>query len=251
MSALKPTYHNIENKKSHEIVLECGVDEAGVGCLAGPVVSAAVIFPYEIEDEYKDCEEYKLLKDSKKLSERQREKVELFVKEVAIDWKVAFVDNIVIDDINIKEARFLSMRRAIDGLCIIPEFLLIDGDVFPHSEKLQNKTEYKCIIGGDNLYQSIAAASILAKCARDRYMIKLSEEYPNYGWDKNKGYGTKGHYLSIKENGITPFHRESFNLSIKGTNYDDTSSTKNVKTVNKLKKYKINTDECLIDDDSE
>jgi ribonuclease HII len=251
MSALKPTYHDIKGKKSHEIVLECGVDEAGVGCLAGPVVSAAVIFPYELDDEYKDCLEFKMLRDSKKLTEKQREKIELFVKEVAIDWKVAFVDNTMIDDINIKEARFLSMRRAIDGLCIIPEFLLIDGNMFPDPEKLKYKTKYKCIIGGDNLYQSIAAASILAKCARDRYMIKLAKEYPNYGWESNKGYGTKAHYLSIKEHGITPFHRESFNLCIKGTNYDSsaTSATSATNATSKTKIYNSrNAEKCLIDD---
>lgn len=242
MSILKSTYNSTYGKKPHEIILECGVDEAGVGCLSGPVVSAAVIFPYEIDEEYRDCEEYKLLKDSKKLTEHQREKIQYFIKEVAIDWNVAFVDNVTVDDINIRNARFLSMRNAIDGLCIVPEFLLIDGDVFPDSNKLKLKTPHKCIIGGDNIYQSIAAASIIAKCARDEYMIGLSKDYPEYGWNTNKGYGTKAHYLALKKHGVTPFHRTSFNLNLQKTNYIPHPKLSG----NKLKKIDLN--KCLIDD---
>jgi len=238
MSILKSTYHLIEGKKPEEIVLECGVDEAGVGSLAGPVVSAAVIFPYDLDKEMKRCEEYSLLKDSKKLSERQRNKVKDFIQDVAIDYNVAFIDNVKIDDMNIRNARFLSMRNAIDGLCIVPEYLLIDGDVFPDSDKLKSNIPYKCIVGGDNLYQSIAAASILAKCARDDYMVELSDKFPEYGWKKNKGYGTKDHYMAIQSHGKTPYHRESFNLS--NTNHNRTCKNKRIKL-----------DECVISDSSE
>lgn len=219
MSILKATYHSINGKSPHEIILECGVDEAGVGSLSGPVVSAAVIFPYEMDEQFKDCVEFALLRDSKKLTEKQRNRVKDFIEDVAIDYSVAFVDNLKVDQMNIRNARFLSMRNAISNLCIIPEFLLIDGDVFPHSKKMDIDIDYKCIIGGDNLYQSIAAASILAKCARDEYMINLSKQYPEYGWNTNKGYGTKSHYLAIQKHGKTPFHRETFNLSINKTNH--------------------------------
>lgn len=219
MSILKPTYHLIDGKLSHEIVLECGVDEAGVGSLSGPVVSAAVIFPYEIDPEFKECEEFKLLRDSKKLTEKQRNRVKYFIQEVSLDWNVAFVDNSKVDELNIRNARFLSMRKAVEGLCVIPEFLLIDGDIFPGSNKLKVDIPYKCIVGGDNLYQSIAAASILAKCARDEYMINLSKQYPEYNWHTNKGYGTKQHYLAIQKYGITSFHRNTFNLNVNKTNH--------------------------------
>lgn len=238
MSILKPTYHSIKGKSSNEIILECGVDEAGLGSLAGPVVSAAVIFPYEIDDDIKECKEYSLLKDSKKLTQRQRELVRDFITDVAIDYSISFIDNSKVDEMNVRNARFLSMRNAIEGLCITPEFLLIDGDVFPDSEKLKVDIPYKCIVGGDNLYQSIAAASILAKCARDDYMIKLSKQYPNYGWDTNKGYGTKGHYLAIQSHGTTPFHRESFNLCIKKTNH----------IANKRRRKKVDFNQCLLSD---
>jgi ribonuclease HII len=242
MSILKSTYHPVEGKTPDEIILECGADEAGVGCLAGPVVSAAVIWPYELDDEFKDCEEYHLLKDSKKLTEKQRERVKDFIEAIAIDYNVSFVDNIKVDKLNIRNARFLSMRNAIDGLSIVPQYLLIDGDVFPDSDKLNVEIPHKCIVGGDNLYQSIAAASILAKCARDEYMINLSKKYPEYDWESNKGYGTKGHYLAIQKHGKTPYHRESFNLSISKTNHMSKGKTRKVR----------NLDKCILDDsDSE
>ena len=242
MSILKPTYHSIDNKSSRDIIMECGADEAGVGCLAGPVVSAAVIWPYEIDEEYRECEEYMLLKDSKKLTEKQRERVKDFIEAIAIDFNVSFVNNVQVDKLNIRNARFLSMRNAIDGLSIVPEFLLIDGDVFPDSNKLNKDIPHKCIVGGDNLYQSIAAASILAKCARDEYMIELSKKYPDYNWESNKGYGTKGHYLAIQKHGKTPYHRESFNLNIAKTSH---MSKRKSKKANNL-------DKCILDDsDSE
>ena len=245
MSALKSTYHSIKDKSPDEIVMECGVDEAGVGSLAGPVVSAAVIFPYELDKELKECEEYSLLRDSKKLTERQRERVRDFIMDVAIDYNIEFVNNLKVDSLNIRNARFMSMRGAIEGLCIVPEYLLIDGDIFPDSNKLNINIPHKCIIGGDNLYQSIAAASILAKCAHDDYMIKLSKKYPDYEWEKNKGYGTKGHYLAIHKYGKTPFHRESFNLNIKNTNHIKSLNKKGIKTVSK------SLDRCIFDDSEE
>ena len=241
MSSLKPTYHSIIGKSPDEIIMECGVDEAGVGSLAGPVVSAAVIFPYDLDEQYQDCEEYCLLRDSKKLTERQRNRVKDFIMDVAIDYNIAFVNNLKVDSMNIRKARFMSMREAIEGLCIVPEYLLIDGDVFPGSNKLKVDIPHTCVIGGDNLYQSIAAASILAKCARDEYMIELSEKYPEYQWEKNKGYGTKTHYLAIQKYGKTPFHRESFNLNIENTNHIKGSR----KMVSK------NLDKCILDDSEE
>lgn len=247
MSILKATYHSTEGKSPDEVVLECGVDEAGVGSLSGPVVSAAVIFPYEIDDEIKDCAEFALLRDSKKLTQKQRERVKQFIESVAIDYSISFVDNVKIDKMNIRNARFLSMRNAISGMCIVPEFLVIDGDVFPNSEKLEIDIPYKCIVGGDNLYQSIAAASILAKCARDEYMIELSKKYPEYGWNTNKGYGTKSHYLAIQKHGKTPYHRESFNLSIKNTNH--LSLSQQHRGIRKVKKSDF--DNCLLDDSSD
>lgn len=245
MSSLKATYHSIEGKSSSEIILECGVDEAGVGCLAGPVVSAAVIFPYELDKSIKNTEEFALLKDSKKLSERQRERVKSFIESVAIDYSVQFIDNTKIDSMNIRNARFLSMRKAIDSLCIVPEFLLIDGDVFPDSHNLKVDIPYKCIVGGDNLYQSIAAASILAKCARDEYMINLSKKFPEYGWEKNKGYGTKSHYIAIKTYGKTPHHRMSFNLDIDNTGHSSVG-----KSLEGVKKGDLQ-NECLLSDEDE
>jgi ribonuclease HII len=150
---------------------------------------------------------------------------------------VSFVDNDEIDKINIRNARFQSMHDAINKLCIKPELLLIDGDVFPKGDKLG--ISYKCIVGGDNIYQSIAAASILAKCERDDYMIKLDESYPNYNWKNNKGYGTKDHYVAIQKHGPTQYHRKTFNLSIKNTNH----------VVQRGVKIMRNLDKCVISDD--
>ncbi|MBR3939435.1 MAG: ribonuclease HII [Bacteroidales bacterium] len=180
--------------------IEAGCDEAGRGCLAGPVCAAAVILPKGYENA--------LLNDSKKLTAKQRSELRLIIEQEALAWAVAFVDNNEIDKINILNASFLAMNKAIENLSITPDLLLIDGNRF----KTNADIEYKCIIKGDGLYESIAAASVLAKWYRDDYMLKLHEEYPCYDWKSNKGYPTKKHYEAIEANGITIYHRKSFSL---------------------------------------
>ena len=186
---------------SNKDTIECGCDEAGRGCLAGPVVAAAVILPQGFL--------HPLLNDSKKLSDKQRRFLRPIIEQNAIAYCVGFVSNQEIDKINILQASFLAMNRAVEGLKQKPELLLIDGNRF------NNKTDiaFECIVKGDSLYQSIAAASILAKTYRDDYMLNLHKEFPKYHWDKNMGYPTKQHRQAIIENGISPFHRKSFNLS--------------------------------------
>ncbi len=186
---------------SNKETIECGCDEAGRGCLAGPVVAAAVILPQGFS--------HPLLNDSKKLSDKQRRFLRPIIEQNALAYCVGFVSNQEIDKINILQASFLAMNRAIEGLKQKPELLLIDGNRF------NNKTDiaFQCIVKGDSLYQSIAAASILAKTYRDDYMLNLHKEFPKYHWDKNMGYPTKQHRQAIIENGISPFHRKSFNLS--------------------------------------
>lgn len=221
MSLLKITHFTKDSPhpKFGYPVLECGTDEAGAGALMGPVVAAAVIWPIELDEEDENSPEYALLRDSKKLSPLQRERVKHFIKAIALDYSVAFVDCKTIDSINILNARFEAMKRAINGLSIKPEYLLVDGDKFP---KKFVDMEFTTIIGGDNKYQSIAAASILAKCARDEFVDKLSEKFPGYGWESNKGYGTAKHYDAIEQLGITPLHRKSFNLTKKnGCNIEE------------------------------
>ena len=186
---------------SNKETIECGCDEAGRGCLAGPVVAAAVILPQDFS--------HPLLNDSKKLSDKQRRFLRPIIEQNALAYCVGFVSNQEIDKINILQASFLAMNRAVEGLKQKPELLLIDGNRF------NNKTDiaFECIVKGDSLYQSIAAASILAKTYRDDYMLNLHKEFPKYHWDKNMGYPTKQHRQAIIENGISPFHRKSFNLS--------------------------------------
>ena len=186
---------------SNKETIECGCDEAGRGCLAGPVVAAAVILPHGFS--------HPLLNDSKKLSDKQRRLLRPIIEQNALAYCVGFVSNQEIDKINILQASFLAMNRAVEGLKQKPELLLIDGNRF------NNKTDiaFECIVKGDSLYQSIAAASILAKTYRDDYMLNLHKEFPKYHWDKNMGYPTKQHRQAIIENGISPFHRKSFNLS--------------------------------------
>ena len=186
---------------SNKETIECGCDEAGRGCLAGPVVAAAVILPQGFS--------HPLLNDSKKLSDKQRRLLRPIIEQNALAYCVGFVSNQEIDKINILQASFLAMNRAVEGLKQKPELLLIDGNRF------NNKTDiaFECIVKGDSLYQSIAAASILAKTYRDDYMLNLHKEFPKYHWDKNMGYPTKQHRQAIIENGISPFHRKSFNLS--------------------------------------
>ena len=184
--------------------LEAGCDEAGRGCLAGPVVAAAVILPQSFKLPY--------LNDSKKLTQTKREKLKIEIEQQALSFAVAFVDHLEIDKINILNASFTAMHRAIDQLDIKPEFLLIDGNRFnPHPQQYA----YECIIKGDSKYASIAAASILAKTYRDDFMLKADSEYPGYHWSSNKGYPTKKHRIAIDQMGITPLHRKSFTLTSK------------------------------------
>jgi ribonuclease HII len=181
-------------------VTEAGCDEAGRGCLAGPVTAAAVILPRHFR--------HPVLNDSKKLTAGQRAVLKDEIIKSAIAWKVAFVDNNEIDEINILRASIKAMHLAIEGLETVPEFLLIDGNSFFPYKNISHKT----IIKGDGLYFSIAAASVLAKTFRDEFMEKIHLEYPQYGWNKNKGYPTQLHRSAILKNGITPYHRRSFNL---------------------------------------
>ena len=186
---------------SNKETIECGCDEAGRGCLAGPVVAATVILPQGFS--------HPLLNDSKKLSDKQRRLLRPIIEQNAIAYCVGFVSNEEIDKINILQASFPAMNRAVEGLKQKPELLLIDGNRFNNNTDIA----FQCIVKGDSLYQSIAAASILAKTYRDDYMLNLHKEFPNYHWDKNMGYPTKAHRQAIIENGISPFHRKSFNLS--------------------------------------
>ena len=184
-------YHNLT---------EAGCDEAGRGCLAGPVVAAAVILPKN----YK----HPVLNDSKKLTAKQRDTLKDEIINSAIAWKVAFVDNNEIDAMNILRASIKAMHIAIEGLGKEPQFLLIDGNRFYPYKNIK----YETIIKGDGKFFSIAAASVLAKTFRDEYMEKIHNEFPQYGWDKNKGYPTPFHKAAILKYGITPYHRRSFNL---------------------------------------
>jgi ribonuclease HII len=184
----------------HKKLTEAGCDEAGRGCFAGPVFAAAVILPKNFE--------HPLLNDSKKLSEKDRYHLRPIIEEAAIAFAVASVSNEEIDRINILKASFKAMHLAIDQLKRIPELLLIDGNRFIKYKKIP----HQCIIKGDGIYASIAAASILAKTYRDDYMLQLHELFPNYNWQNNKGYGTAVHRKAIEEFGITPYHRKSFRL---------------------------------------
>ncbi|MBS1596585.1 MAG: ribonuclease HII [Bacteroidetes bacterium] len=181
--------------------IEAGCDEAGRGCYAGPVFAAAVILP---QDFY-----HPLLNDSKQVPENTRDELRIFIEQHAIDYAVAVVDNKEIDKINILQASFKAMHLAIKKLKNPPEFLLIDGHIF----KKYKKIPHQCIIKGDGLYASIAAASILAKTHRDQFMKQLHEKYPHYNWQNNKGYGTMEHRKAIEEFGLCKYHRRSFNIS--------------------------------------
>jgi len=178
--------------------LEAGCDEAGRGCLAGPVFAAAVILPEDFENE--------LLNDSKKLTEKQRYLLRPMIEEQALAFAVGIVDHQEIDRINILNASFLAMHRAIDQLTIRPQHLLIDGNRFKSYPQIQ----HTCIIKGDGKYLSIAAASVLAKTYRDDFMDAIHQQFPEYNWLKNKGYPTLFHRTKVMEVGISPFHRKSF-----------------------------------------
>ena len=181
-------------------VIEAGCDEAGRGCLAGAVYAAAVILPPDFQ-----CE---LLNDSKQLTERQRYQLRPIIEQEAVAWAVGIVSPEEIDKINILNASFLAMHRAIDGLQVRPQHLLIDGNRFRKYKDLPHTT----VVKGDGKLMSIAAASVLAKTYRDDYMLQLHEQYPHYGWDRNKGYPTKEHRQAIEQHGTTPYHRLTFNL---------------------------------------
>ena len=181
-------------------LIEAGCDEAGRGCLAGPVTAAAVILPKNFK--------HPVLNDSKKLTAKQRFALREEIINSAVAWKVAFIDNHQIDKINILRASILAMHNAVADLETTPEFLLIDGNSFSPFREIK----YKTIIKGDGLYFSIAAASVLAKTFRDEYMEEIHLEFPEFQWNKNKGYPTADHRNAIMKYGITPYHRRSFNL---------------------------------------
>jgi len=177
---------------------ECGCDEAGRGCLAGPVVAAAVILPENFR-----CD---LLNDSKQLSEKQRDLLRVIIEKEALAWSVAEVDNHEIDKINILNASILAMHKAINKLKIKPEFIIVDGNKFKPYQEIPHKT----IVKGDSKYLSIAAASVLAKTHRDELMYRLHDQFPQYDWKQNKAYPTKKHKAAIREFGVTDYHRLTF-----------------------------------------
>lgn len=188
--------------KSHyyEDLIEAGCDEAGRGCLAGSVYAAAVILPPDYQNE--------LLNDSKKLTAKKRYALREEIERDAIAWAVGIVTPEEIDKINILNASFLAMHRALDQLKVRPQAVIVDGNRFTPYKNLPFTT----IVKGDGKYLSIAAASILAKTYRDDYMLSLAEEYPQYDWQSNMGYPTKNHRQAIRQHGITPYHRKSYNL---------------------------------------
>ncbi|WP_196890989.1 ribonuclease HII [Aureivirga marina] len=179
---------------------EVGTDEAGRGCLSGPVVAAAVILP--------DNFSHELLNDSKKLTEKQRAKLRPIIEKEALAYGVSFIEPKEIDKINILQASITGMHRAIEKMEIEPNFIIVDGNKFRKYKEIPHET----IVKGDAKYKSIAAASVLAKTYRDEYMEKIHEEFPSYNWKKNKGYPTKEHRQAIEENGSCKYHRMSFKL---------------------------------------
>lgn len=188
-------------------MLVAGIDEVGRGCLAGPVVVASVILPLEVDEEYTQL--MNQIKDSKKLTHKKRIQLDGFIKFIAIDYNIVFINNKEVDTLNIRNATLKGMQLAYSGLNISPEHTYIDGDFYKpiHGE------QYSCIPQGDTKVPSISAASIIAKVARDTYCTDvMHSEYPQYGWDKNKSYGTASHYEAIQTHGATPYHRISFNL---------------------------------------
>ncbi len=183
-----------------KLLIEAGCDEAGRGCLAGPVYAASVILPKNYKNKWLD--------DSKKLSDKDRYELRPEIEQKAITWAIGVVDNVEIDEINVLKASFLAMHRAIDKLKQKPELLLIDGNRFTPYKKIP----HQCIIKGDSKYLNIAAASILAKTYRDDYMKEQALVYPQYSWEQNMAYPTKKHREAIKQFGTTPLHRLTFQL---------------------------------------
>jgi ribonuclease HII len=187
----------------NEHVIEAGCDEAGRGCLAGPVFAAAVILPKDFA--------HPLLNDSKKMTETHRNQLRMIIEKEATAFAVASVDAAEIDRINILKASFKAMHMAIAKLKLTPELLLIDGNRF----KTYHSIPHQCFVKGDGRFASIAAASVLAKTYRDEYILKLAKKYPQYHWEQNKAYGTPSHITALKEFGPTPFHRKTFVLKPK------------------------------------
>jgi len=181
-------------------IVEAGCDEAGRGCLAGPVFAAAVILPPRFS--------HPLLNDSKQVSEEDRNKLRPIIERKALAWAVAVVDHEEIDRINIVKASFKAMHLAVDQLQLRPDLLLIDGHIFTPYFGIV----HQCVVQGDAIYASIAAASILAKTHRDEFMYSLHEKHPQYGWNENKGYATRNHRERIKEHGLSPYHRRTFGI---------------------------------------
>ena len=188
------------NSHFYEGLIEAGCDEAGRGCLAGPVYAAAVILPPDYENN--------LLNDSKQLSEKRRYELREVIEHDALAWAIGVVDNQEIDRINILQASILAMHRALDGLKLRPQAIIVDGNRFHPYRQLP----YSTIVKGDGKYLSIAAASILAKTYRDDHMKSLHQEFPCYNWASNKGYPSAAHRQAIKEQGPSPYHRMTFNL---------------------------------------
>jgi ribonuclease HII len=184
----------------HSHLSEAGLDEAGRGCYAGPVFAAAVILPKDFH--------HPLLNDSKQLNEKQRNLLRPIIEKESISFAVASVDNDAIDKINILQASFTAMHLSLNQLKTTPEFLLIDGNRF----KTYANIPHQCIVKGDGKYAAIAAASILAKTWRDEFMQQIHTSFPQYGWDRNKGYGTATHRKAIEEWGLCSYHRKSFNI---------------------------------------
>lgn len=181
-------------------LMEAACDEAGRGCLAGPVFAAAVILGEGFEND--------LINDSKQLSEKMRSHLRPYIEQHALAWSVAYVEPLKIDEINILNASILAMQMALDGLSIVPEHIVIDGNRF----KKYKEIPHTCVVKGDAKFMNIAAASILAKTYRDEYMQKLHLEFPQYNWQKNKGYPTKEHRAAIAQFGSCEHHRKSFQL---------------------------------------
>jgi ribonuclease HII len=181
-------------------LVEAGIDEAGRGCFAGPVYAAAVILPFDFF--------HPLLNDSKQLNEKQRDLLRPVIEKESVAFSVGVADQREIDKWNILKATFTAMHRAVGGLSLIPGLLLVDGNRF----RAYPKISHHCITGGDGKFASIAAASILAKTYRDEYMKKIHDEFPVYGWDTNKGYGTEFHREAIETHGLCRYHRKSFNI---------------------------------------
>lgn len=189
-----PEFYSFEDK------IVCGCDEAGRGCLAGPVIAAAVILPIDYE--------HPLLNDSKQVKESNRNELRKIIEQDALAYGVGIVSHQEIDQINILKASFLAMHRAIDQLSIVPEWLIIDGNKFAKYKNI----DHHCVVKGDSKYTQISAASILAKTYRDEWMEKLALEYPQYAWEINKGYPTPIHRNAIRQYGPTPHHRMTFRL---------------------------------------